>query len=315
LIPPPLGGGTHIPRLGPDARTGASRAAISTQPARRDDVIRLEETVERIVWTALEEDVGAGDLTTGAIVDPAATASASILVKEAGVVCGLDVAQAVFLALDPRIRFERLVTDGHAVDQPPREVARIEGAARALLTGERTALNLLGRLSGIATSTRRYVDAVAGTGAQILDTRKTTPGLRALERHAVASGGGRNHRFSLDEAILIKDNHIRLAGGVRPAVESVRAACGNLPIEVEAETMADVREALDAGADAILLDNMAPAQLREAVAFIAGRVPLEASGGVTLETVRAIAETGVDFVSVGALTHSAHSLDVSLELR
>jgi nicotinate-nucleotide pyrophosphorylase (carboxylating) len=189
----------------------------------------------------------------------------------------------------------------------------VAGSQRAILTGERVALNFLGRLSGIATVTRHYVDAVAGTRAVVLDTRKTTPGLRALEKHAVATGGGRNHRFGLDDAVLIKDNHLRAAGSIAAAVDLVRAA-SDLPIEVECESLAQVGEALEAGADAILLDNMTTAQLRDAVALTNGRARLEASGGVTLDTIRAIAETGVDEISVGALTHSAPSLDVSLEL-
>jgi len=193
-------------------------------------------------------------------------------------------------------------------------VADIEGPARGVLTGERLALNLLGRLSGIATLARRYVDAVEGTGAAILDTRKTTPGLRALEKHAVACGGGTNHRFGLDDGILIKDNHLRLARGVTASVTRMRAVGTGLSIEVEAETLEQVREAIAARADTILLDNMTPDELREAVALVAGRAKLEASGGVTLDTVRAIAETGVDYISVGALTHSARSLDVSMEV-
>ena len=198
--------------------------------------------------------------------------------------------------------------------EPPAVVARVTGAERAILTGERVALNFLGRLSGIATLTRRYVDAVAGTGVAVLDTRKTTPGLRALEKHAVACGGGRNHRFGLDDAVLIKDNHLRAAGSIAAAVELVRAA-SDLPVEVECDTLQQVGEALAVGVDAILLDNMSLEQLRAAAALVEGRARLEASGGVTLDTIRAIAETGVDEISVGALTHSARSLDVSLELR
>jgi nicotinate-nucleotide pyrophosphorylase (carboxylating) len=223
------------------------------------------------------------------------------------------VAEAVFRALDPDIGFERLVEEGETLSGPA-PVARVTGSLRAILTGERTALNLLGRLSGIATLTRRYVDAVAGTGVAILDTRKTTPGLRALEKHAVASGGGRNHRFGLFDGVLVKDNHLRAAGSVRGAVERLRDAT-DLPVEVECDTLEQVEEALAAGADAILLDNMSPDQLRAAVALARGRARIEASGGVTLDTVRAIAETGVDEISVGALTHSAPALDVSLELR
>ena len=271
------------------------------------------DTLERIVHSALAEDIGAGDVTTEATVPADAVGTADLLVKERGVVCGLRAAEAAFLALDPDMRFEALAREGDLVE-PPATVARVTGSQRAILTGERVALNFVGRLSGIATLTRRYVDAVEGTGAAVLDTRKTTPGLRALEKHAVASGGGRNHRFGLDDAILIKDNHLRAAGSITAAVELVRAA-SDLSIEVECDTLDQVGEALDAGVGAILLDNMTLDQLREAVALVRRRARLEASGGVTLDTIRAIAETGVDEISVGALTHSASSLDVSLELR
>jgi nicotinate-nucleotide pyrophosphorylase (carboxylating) len=270
------------------------------------------DTLERIVHAALAEDIGAGDVTTEATVAADAVGAAAILVKEPGVVCGLRAVEATFRALDSGIEFEAFSRDGDAVEAPA-VVARVAGSQRAILTGERVALNFLGRLSGIATVTRHYVDAVAGTRAVVLDTRKTTPGLRALEKHAVATGGGRNHRFGLDDAVLIKDNHLRAAGSIAAAVDLVRAA-SDLPIEVECESLAQVGEALEAGADAILLDNMTTAQLRDAVALTNGRARLEASGGVTLDTIRAIAETGVDEISVGALTHSAPSLDVSLEL-
>ena len=270
------------------------------------------DTVERIVLAALAEDIGAGDVTTDATVPADAVGVADLLVKEAGVVCGVRVAETTFRALDPDIRFEALASDGDVVE-PPAVVARISGSERAILTGERVALNFLGRLSGIATLTRRYVDAIEGTGAAVLDTRKTTPGLRELEKYAVACGGGRNHRFGLDDAVLVKDNHLRAAGSVSAAVELVRAATA-LPIEVECDTLDQVAEALAVGVDAILLDNMSLDQLREAVDLTGGRARLEASGGVTLDTIRAIAETGVDEISVGALTHSARSLDVSLEL-
>jgi nicotinate-nucleotide pyrophosphorylase (carboxylating) len=256
----------------------------------------------------LAEDVGAGDATTLSVIDEDTTCEARILVKQPGVVCGLTVAAAVFAELGAEL--EPLATDGDLVEPGP--IANVSGPARAVLTGERLALNLLGRLSGIATLTRRFVDAVDGTGATILDTRKTTPGLRELEKQAVRCGGGTNHRFRLDDGVLIKDNHLRLAGSIAEAV--ARARSMGLPVEVECDTPAQVGEAIDAGADRILLDNMTPAQLREAVAFTDGRAELEASGGVTLDTVRAIAETGVDFVSVGALTHSARALDVSLEV-
>jgi nicotinate-nucleotide pyrophosphorylase (carboxylating) len=260
--------------------------------------------VER--WLA--EDVGDGDLTTDAVIDEGATATARILLKEPGVVCGLPVAGEVFERLGAEL--EPLAADGDLVEAGL--VARVEGSARSILSGERLALNLLGRLSGIATLTRRYVVAVEGTGAVILDTRKTTPGLRALEKHAVACGGGRNHRLGLYDGVLIKDNHLRIAGSLTDAVR--RAKQSGLQVEVECDTLDQVREALAAGADSILLDNMTLRELREAVELSHGRARLEASGGVTLETVGPIATTGVDFISVGALTHSARALDVTLEV-
>jgi nicotinate-nucleotide pyrophosphorylase (carboxylating) len=258
----------------------------------------------------LAEDVGEGDVTAEAVVPAGARLDTTILVKEQGVVCGLELVEAVFRELDPGVHFEPTARDGDTVQG---EVARVSGNARALLTGERTALNLLGRLSGIATLTRSYVDAVAGTGAVILDTRKTTPGLRALEKLAVRTGGGTNHRFGLYDAVLIKDNHLRLGGGVSASVR--RAKDTGLPVEVECETLDEVQEALDAGADWILLDNMTPARLREAVGVVRGRARTEASGGITLETIREVAASGVDAISVGALTHGARSLDVSMEVR
>lgn len=257
----------------------------------------------------LAEDLGAGDLTSDAVVPEGVTAKASILLKERGVVCGVELARAVFAELDPDLRFEALATDGM---ETAGEIAQLEGDARALLGGERLALNLLGRLSGIATVTRRYVDAVAGTGATILDTRKTTPGLRRVEKYAVRCGGGTNHRLGLDDGILIKDNHLRLAGSIRSAVELAEST--GAAVEVECDTLAQVNEALDAGADTILLDNMTPPELREAVAITSGRAQLEASGGITLDNVREVAEAGVDFISIGALTHSARALDVSMEV-
>jgi nicotinate-nucleotide pyrophosphorylase (carboxylating) len=271
------------------------------------------DTLERVAYAALAEDVGEGDVTTEATVDAGAVGTAELVVKEPGVVCGLAVAEAVFRALDPDVAFEAHVEEGASVTgRTP--VGRVTGAERAILTGERTALNFLARLCGIATLTRRYVDAVDGTGSAILDTRKTTPGLRALEKHAVACGGGRNHRFGLDDGVLVKDNHLRAAGSIAIAVERLRAST-HLPIELECDTLEQVSEALEAGVEAILLDNMSIDDLRAAVVLVGGRARLEASGGVTLDNVRAIAETGVDEISVGALTHSARSLDVSLELR
>ena len=276
-------------------------------------VVTHELDLDRIALSALAEDVGRGDVTTEATVAEGSTCTARLLLKEPGVVCGLPAVEAVFRALDPDVSFDAAAADGDRFAEVT-ELARISGRTRAVLTAERTALNLLGRLSGIATLTSRFVGTIEGTRAEILDTRKTTPGLRALEKYAVRCGGGRNHRFGLDDGILVKDNHLRAAGGVRPAVERLRAAGTGLPIEVEAETLDDVREALAAGVEQILLDNMTPARMREAVVLVDGKATLEASGGVSLETVRTIAETGVDFISVGALTHSARSLDVSLEL-
>jgi nicotinate-nucleotide pyrophosphorylase (carboxylating) len=265
-----------------------------------------------IVLLALEEDVGAGDLTTEATVPPDAQARAVITQKAPGVIFGLDVAEQVFRRLDRGAWFERLTDEGVWRDGGP--VLRIEGSARAILTGERTALNFLQRLSGVATMAARAVRAVEGTGARILDTRKTTPGLRALEKAAVAAGGATNHRFGLYDAVLIKENHVALAGGVGGTVRRAREAVPGLPLEVEARTLDEVDEALAAGVHRILLDNMTREQLRAAVDRADGRAELEASGGVTLDTLREIASTGVQFVSVGALTHSAPALDLSLIL-
>ena len=262
------------------------------------------------VHAFLAEDVGDGDITTEAIVPADARLDAALLLEEEGVVCGLDVAEAVFRKLDPDVEFTALARTGDVVVG---EVARVSGAARALLTGERTALNLLGRLSGISTLTRTFVDEVAGTGATILDTRKTTPGLRSLEKHAVRCGGASNHRAGLYDAVLIKDNHLRIGGGVAESIRRARST--GLPVEVECETLDDVHAALDAGADILLLDNMSLLDVRESVLQVGGRAKTEASGGVTLDTVRAIAATGVDFISIGALTHAARSLAVSMEVR
>jgi nicotinate-nucleotide pyrophosphorylase (carboxylating) len=271
-----------------------------------------QETLE-LIDRALAEDVGPGDATTEATVDPAARARARITQKAPGVISGLAVAEAVFRRLDPEATIHRLGPEGEwrAAGAP---VLQIDGAARALLTAERTALNFLGRLSGIATATARVVRAVeeAGGGAKILDTRKTTPGLRELEKAAVRAGGASNHRVGLHDAILVKENHLRIAGGIAPAVAALR---DGLPIEVEAETLADVAEALEAGADRILLDNMTPDRVRAAVARVAGRAELEASGGVDAETVLVYATIeGLHYVSMGALTHSAPGLDLSLAL-
>jgi len=274
--------------------------------------VELTQTdVERVVIAALAEDVGTGDRTTAALVPADARCRAQLLLEEPGVVCGVPIAAAVFHAVDPSVRFEPLVGEGTAVTGVPALLAEIDGPARAVLTGERVALNLLGRLCGIASLTRRYVELADGTGATILDTRKTTPGLRALEKYAVRCGGGSNHRAGLYDAILVKENHLRIAGGITAAVAMLNGTGG---IEVEAETLAQVQEAIDAGVGRILLDNMGPEQVAQAVTLTAGRAELEASGGISLATVRGYAETGVDFISVGALTHGARSLHVSLEV-
>jgi nicotinate-nucleotide pyrophosphorylase (carboxylating) len=266
-----------------------------------------------LIGRALAEDLGAGDLTTRAVVPEGAQARARIEQREPGVVAGLGVAQGVFERVDGSLSFETLAAE--AEWREPGVLAEISGAAPSILAGERVALNFLGRLSGVATLTARYVRAVEGTGARILDTRKTTPGLRELEKAAVRAGGGVSHRSGLYDAILVKENHAALAGGVG---EATRRALASAPegvmVEVECATLEEVEAALVAGVPRILLDNMAPPELRRAVELTAGRAELEASGGITLGTVRSVAETGVDFISVGALTHSAPALDVSLLL-
>jgi nicotinate-nucleotide pyrophosphorylase (carboxylating) len=273
------------------------------------------DTTAEIVARALAEDVGSGDVTTAATVAEDARAVATITQKAPGVIFGLGVAAQVFDALEPGIAFEPLVTEGTWRERG--EVARVTGGARTLLTGERTALNFLQRLSGVATMAARYVRAVAeavpeGDRPVILDTRKTTPGLRALEKAAVAAGGATIYRVGLYDAILIKENHSALAGGITAAVRGARTLAPDLALEVECRSIAEVDEALAAGATLLLLDNMTPAQLRDAVAHVDGRATLEASGGVTLQTLQDVARTGVDFVSVGAITHSAPALDLSL---
>jgi nicotinate-nucleotide pyrophosphorylase (carboxylating) len=272
----------------------------------------IAETVAR----ALAEDVGSGDVTTAATVAPDVRATALITQKAPGVIFGLLPAQLVFESLDPTIAFEQLVDEG--VWREAGEVARVTGSARALLTGERTALNFLQRLSGVATmaarSVRAVFEAVGEDGPVILDTRKTTPGLRDLEKAAVAAGGATNHRAGLYDAILIKENHSALAGGVGAAVRRARELAPQLALEVECRSIAEVDEALAAGATSLLLDNMSPDELRAAVVHVAGRATLEASGGVTLETLQGVASTGVDFISMGAITHSAPALDLSLLL-
>jgi nicotinate-nucleotide pyrophosphorylase (carboxylating) len=269
--------------------------------------------VAGVVRHALAEDVGSGDITTNALFPPEARARARLVFREPGLVCGLPVAEAVFRALDPEMCFEAAVGEGQHL-QEAGQVAVLEGSARAVLTGERTALNLVGRLSGVATMARAFVDAVAGTDVVILDTRKTTPGLRELEKYATSVGGATNHRRGLHDGILVKDNHLALSGDVRTVVEVLRRVPGGHPVEVEVESLEDIGAALDAGADAMLLDNMSLEAMTEAVALAGARATLEASGSVSLANVHAVAQTGVDSISVGALTHAARSLDVSLEV-
>ena len=265
-----------------------------------------------IIRRSLADDVGSGDVTTAATVDPRLRARGALVVKCDCVIAGLDVAAEAFRQLDPDTVFTIHTPDGSAC-RTGDVVAEVRGGAAAMLTAERTALNLLQRLTGIATVTRRFVDA-AGGGITILDTRKTTPLLRTLEKYAVRAGGGTNHRHGLHDAVLIKDNHIRLAGGVRQAVDRMRAARPEMPVEIEAQSLDQVDEAIAAGAQIILLDNLSTAEIREAVGRIGGRARIEISGGVTLDRIRELAATGADYVSVGALTHSAPAADISFEL-
>jgi nicotinate-nucleotide pyrophosphorylase (carboxylating) len=272
--------------------------------------LTLDPTLEH----ALREDWAWGDLTSTLIVPPEVQGRAELLFKQDGVAAGLPVAERVFQLVDPTVTFRFLVQDGDRLSKGT-VAAEVHGPARALLMGERVALNLLQRMSATATLSRAYTDALEGTRTQLLDTRKTTPGLRLLEKYAVRVGGGRNHRYGLADAIMIKDNHIEIAGSITEAVRRARAGAPmTTRIEVETESLEMVQEALEAGADIIMLDNMSPETMREAVRLIDGRALTEASGGITLETIRRVAETGVDFISVGALTHSAGSLDISLDL-
>jgi nicotinate-nucleotide pyrophosphorylase (carboxylating) len=272
----------------------------------------LSVEISDCIRRALAEDIGSGDVTTDSIVPAQAALSGRIIAKQNGVVAGLKVAEAVWHELDPAISLNQKHADGSVVENRT-VVAEVSGPARALLTGERTALNFLGRMSGIATLTRQFVDAVAGTSAVILDTRKTAPGLRLTDKLAVRLGGGQNHRTGLFDMVLIKDNHIDFAGSITAAVNRVRESGVTLEIEVEARTLDHLREALSLGVETVLLDNMTPELMREAVDICAGRAKLEASGNVSLENVLEVARTGVDYISVGALTHSPKVFDVSLE--
>ncbi len=272
--------------------------------------IWLEETIRR----ALDEDLGPGDITSAAVIPPDATGRAVLTAKSSGRIAGLRVAIAVFQTLDPQIKYAQHVNDGDDVEAGT-TLLTLAGKTAAILSAERVALNFLQHLSGIATATREAVAAAAPYGVQIVDTRKTTPGLRALEKEAVRLGGGRNHRFGLYDAVMLKENHIAAAGGIHAAVARVRAYVGHtVKVEVEAETLEQVAEALDAGADIILLDNMDEATIKQAVDYVQGRAVLEASGGITLDRVAAVAACGVDMISLGWITHSAPALDISLLL-
>lgn len=272
----------------------------------------LHPEVMDAIQRALAEDIGPGDATSNSILPAEADMRGQIIAKQEGVIAGLDVAEAVYLTFDPQVDFQTMTEEGARVTNR-QVVAKVSGSARSLLTAERTALNFLGRMSGIATLTRSFVDAVTGTKAVILDTRKTAPGLRMVDKLAVARGGGQNHRIGLFDMILIKDNHIDFAGSLEKAVTLARAAHSGLEIEVEARTLEHVETALKLGVERILLDNMSPEMMTETVRMTHGRAKLEASGNVNLETVRRIAETGVDYISIGALTHSAKVFDVSFD--
>jgi nicotinate-nucleotide pyrophosphorylase (carboxylating) len=273
------------------------------------DNLELAEFVQRV----LGEDLGTGgDVTSNATIEPDASFTAEMNARQAMVVAGLDVAAAFFRALDVQVAIETPVVDGERVEAGT-TLMRLAGNARAMLAAERSALNALQHLSGIATLTRRYVDAIEGTGAILIDTRKTLPGLRALDKYATRMGGAQNHRMRLDDGVLIKDNHVAVCGGVAEAVRKAKAAKTRLQVQVEVDRIDQIEPALEAGADRLLLDNMDPAMLREAVKLVHGRVPLEASGGVTLETIRFLAETGVNFISVGRITQSAPAVDIGLD--
>ena len=270
------------------------------------------DKIDSIIKNALNEDVGSGDITTDTIFPPDAKCEAQIIAKEKGIIAGIPIAKRVFQELDPEVSFSQNSNDGDRVT-PGQEILRIKATVRAVLTGERLALNLLQRMSGIATATSLYVDAVKGSKTKILDTRKTAPGLRVLDKYAVLAGGAQNHRFGLYDLVLIKDNHINFAGGISNAVEIVRSKYQNkFKIEVETSTLDEVKEALSSGADIIMLDNMNISMMKEAVKMINKKALTEASGGITLDTIANITETGVDYISVGAITHSSPALDISL---
>jgi len=272
--------------------------------------------IEKAVRAALEEDIGrAGDITSTATIPPDMQARCVLAPRKPGVICGLGVAEAAFKLADPSIRFEHLARDGDFVEKVRTPIARITGNARAILTAERTALNFISHMSGIATMTARFVELTKHTNAKICCTRKTTPNLRAFEKYAIRCGGGLNHRFGLDDAFLIKDNHIAVCGGIKQALRACKAHAGHLvKIEIEVDGLEQLKEVIEEGADVVLFDNMTPAQMAEGVKMIAGRMRTEASGGINIDSVKAVAEAGVDVISSGALTHSAAILDLGLDI-
>lgn len=269
--------------------------------------------IDTIIEAALKEDMPDGDVTSESLVPPESVSKAILLVKEDGILAGIDVAARVFWKIDPHVVFDKNVEDGSSI-RAGDTLARIEGPSISLLNGERTALNFLQRMSGIATLTQKFVKSLEGSQTQILDTRKTTPSLRSLEKYAVKMGGGTNHRLNLSDMVLIKDNHLKIVGNISEAVKRARDSVGpDLKIEIETTTLEEVKEAVRSGADMIMLDNMSPKRMREVVEWVDGKVPLEASGNVKLSTIKEIASSGVDFISVGGLTHSYQSLDISME--
>ena len=274
----------------------------------------MQEEIDSIIDRALFEDFPEGDITSESIIPVASESRAVILAKEGGILAGMDIAARVFEKIDPHLVFEQVKKDGQEIRRGD-ALAKIQGSSLSLLKGERTALNFLQRLSGIATKTRQFVKALEGSKTKVLDTRKTTPGLRILEKYAVKMGGGKNHRMNLSDMVLIKDNHLMLAPSIAEAVQKARAKVGpDIKIEVEATNLDQVKEALDSGADRILLDNMSLEEMKEIVTWVAGRVPLEASGNIDLSRARSLADLGLDYISVGGLTHSFQSLDISLEI-
>jgi len=291
------------------------QSLVFTLTVWREKLIIFSMTLEidTIIEAALKEDMPDGDVTSESLVPPESVSKAILLVKEDGILAGIDVAARVFWKIDPHVVFDKNVEDGSSI-RAGDTLARIEGPSISLLNGERTALNFLQRMSGIATLTQKFVKSLEGSQTQILDTRKTTPSLRSLEKYAVKMGGGTNHRLNLSDMVLIKDNHLKIVGNISEAVKRARDSVGpDLKIEIETTTLEEVKEAVRSGADMIMLDNMSPKRMREVVEWVDGKVPLEASGNVKLSTIKEIASSGVDFISVGSLTHSYQSLDISME--